>query len=187
MPDVTFGDTTVHGAPVSFSSGDQVATKYTLSGGSPTAVLKDIALCCEASGAHTMDYILAVWRDVAGSPGAEVGFGAITPPAGAFASQFLSVLGTGNSITLVDAGGVMADGDYWIGPWRSPGSAYNFDFLVGSNFFASPGGAGPSNPFGSPTATTFAPVANATVTFAAAPSADLAIKHGLARSRRTSW
>jgi hypothetical protein len=170
MTDVTFGDITAHGSAGTFAVGYEWATKYTLTGSDPTAVLKDISGYLETVGGHT-NYIAAVWRDVAGSPGALVGYGTITIPAGAQPLGFYSVLGTGGAITLVDAGGVMDDGNYWIGYFQESTLAPNYYFIGGTIDYHSAGGTLPLNPFGSVDGTAAQNlVINATVTFSASCS-----------------
>lgn len=168
MTDVIFGDTTAHGAGGVFATGYEWATKYTLTGSDPTAVLKDISGYLETIGGHS-DYIAAVWRDSAGSPGALVGYGTITIPAGAQPLGFYSVLGTGGTITLVDAGGVMDNANYWIGYFQESALAPNYYFTVGTIDYHSAGGSLPLNPFGSVDGTAAQDlVINATVNFGVA-------------------
>ncbi len=171
MTTVIFGDEVIGGAAINGSNGDCFAAKYTLAGSASDAVLTDIDICMSAAGSHTSIPSVGVWRDVAGEPGALVGYGDITPTVGAFAASFFSVLGTGNALTLV-SGGLMPDAIYWIGLLETPGSKASWQYT-------SPGGTparyqamggSVTNPFGAASGTAFNLIANATVEFTPAPS-----------------
>lgn len=107
MTDVVFGETSDTGFSASFfSAGEAWASKFTLSGGDPSAVLSKITAYMSDRSGSLQD--LCVWRDVSGSPDALVGYGtpASPGPAGFYDAT---------TLTLVDMAGVMPDGDYWIG------------------------------------------------------------------------